>query len=76
MSLRSVGTSQRDVFDRLGNSGYTYVATGNGLASRVVLLLYICSWKKLRWVVEQPGGSVFADHPRFQEFLQVAHATW
>ena len=37
-------------------------------------MLYICCWKGLRWIVEQPEGTAFPLLPRWQEFLKVAQA--
>ena len=48
-----------------------FVREGNLLASRLILMLWICASRGLIWLVEQPEGSVFNLHPRWQEF--VAH---
>ena len=68
--LRSSYTSGRDIFnDYAGNCGYDFVKIGNCLASRLILLLIICSVRGCRWLVEQPEGSSLASTRRFQEFL-------
>ena len=71
---RSRATSGRSILFPLGNTDYGFVQMGNLLASRLILLLYICSWKCLRWIVEQPEGTAFPLLPRWQEFHEIAKA--
>ena len=75
--LRSSHTAGRDCFNNfLGNQGFTFVQMGNILCSRVVLMLFLCSCKGCRWVVEQPEGSSLSSHPRFQELLAYVRVPW
>ena len=39
-------------------------------------MLWICSARGLRWLVEQPEGSILQMHPRFQEFLVYNPVPW
>ena len=56
-NIRSSHTSGRDVLnDYVGNCGYEFVRIGNLLASRLILLLILCSCRGCRWLVEQPEG--------------------
>lgn len=75
-SFRSRGTSQRDAVFPLGNVGYGYVATGNLLCSRVVLLLWLCSSRGVRWILEQPRGSSVGLHPRFRLLQEHVRDAW
>lgn len=63
--LRSRGTSQRRLWQPLGNTKIPFVALGNTLISRCVLLCYLASARGVRWVVEQPSSSSMPDHPRW-----------
>ncbi|CAK9041660.1 unnamed protein product [Durusdinium trenchii] len=71
-SRMSRATAGRNILFPLGNIQYGFVQTGNLLSSRLILMLYICCWKGLRWIVEQPEGTAFPLLPRWQEFLKVA----
>lgn len=74
---RSSYTAGRDVFNGyLGNAGYTFVATGNLLCSRLALALLLCWAKGIRFLVEQPEGSSMPHHPRFQQVLGIGRAPW
>ncbi|CAJ1355720.1 unnamed protein product [Effrenium voratum] len=59
-------TAGRTVLRPQGNSGYVFVDEGNKLSSRVAAMLYLCAWKKLVWLVEQPDGSFLPRMPRWQ----------
>ena len=74
--LRSRSTSGRGILFPLGDTSRRFVQEGNLLASRVVLLLWICVSRGLIWLVEQPEGSIFNLHPRWQEFVTHCPATW
>lgn len=75
--IRSSHTSGRDVLnDYLGNDGYEFVRIGNLLASRLILLLILCSCRGCRWLVEQPEGSSLPNTPRFQQFLSMTKVSW
>ena len=47
-----------------------FVASGNKLSSRVALLIYLCQWRSIRWLLEQPDGSMLPHLPRFQQLWQ------
>ena len=69
LGLRSRATSGRSVVFPNGNTGYDFVATGNLLATRTILLLLLLSVKKVRWLLEQPANSAFPDLERWRWFL-------
>ena len=74
---RSSHTSGRDVLnDYVGNCGYEFVRIGNLLASRLILLLILCSCRGCRWLVEQPEGSSLPNTQRFQQFLSMTKVSW
>ena len=75
LELRSRYTSGRTPINPLGNVGYHYVMQGNVLLSRVIIIILICSAKKVRWLLEQPSGSCVSDHPRWQWLLQRVRAS-
>ena len=52
----------------MGSVGYDFVRNGNVLSSRVLLVLMICQWRGLRWMVEQPLQSLLHMMPRWQAF--------
>ena len=64
--LRSRHTSGRTPLHPMGSIGYQFVRNGNLLSSRVLLLLMICQWRGLRWMVEQPSQSLLPMMPRWQ----------
>lgn len=55
----------------MGNEGYEFVALGNLFLSRLVLAIWLCFSRGIRWVVEQPEGSSLPHHPRFQLILRI-----
>ena len=57
LCLRSRATSGRSIVFPLGHKAYAFVQRGNLLLCRVVLLLMLCSYKKARFLLEQPAGS-------------------
>ena len=61
--------SGRSVLRPYGNEQFPFVDEGNVLSSRLVLLIFVCQLRKLRWVVEQPCRSFLPAMPRFQEML-------
>ena len=67
---RSRGTHGRDHLFPLGNTGYGFVKLGNLLASRCCLLIYVAVSRGCRFVLEQPDGTSFPFHPRWQELIQ------
>ena len=74
-SLRCRYTSGRDSFRPYGNIGYFFVKTGNTLGCRVCLLLLVCCYMQVRWLLEQPSGSCFSKLPSFQTILQLLDVT-
>ena len=68
--MRSRHTSGRTPFNPMGNSHFGFVASGNLLCSRVVLLIYTCELLGLRYLVEQPGSSFLGNMPRRQQLLK------
>ena len=67
-------TSGRNTFRPYGNEEFIFVKTGNTLACRVVLMVILCSFMNLRWVVEQPSGSSMEYLPRYQELWSLVTA--
>ena len=73
-TMRCRHTSGRTSFKPYGNVGYVFVRTGNILACRVALLLLVCSFLGLRWILEQPSGSCLDALPRFQQLWALVDA--
>lgn len=48
---------------------------GIGWTGCKVLIIWICCWRKLHWIVEQPANSCLQSHPRFQELLHAIRVT-
>ena len=67
--IRSRGTHGRDSLFPLGNTGYGFVKLGNLLAARCCLLILLAICRGLIFVLEQPDGSAFPFHPRWQEVI-------
>jgi len=68
-SKMSRGTHGRDFWRPLGNCGYGFVAVGNLLACRCILLIYVAVSRGLKFILEQPDGSSLPLHPRWEELL-------
>ena len=75
-TLRSRATSGRTIIHPLGNWGYDFVARGNLLLARVMVILLICSYKQVRFLLEQPAGSCLALHPRWEWFCEHVSVLW
>ena len=73
---RSRGTHGRDFWRPLGNCGYGFVAVGNLLACRCILLIYVAVSRGLKFILEQPDGSALPLHPRWEELLGHVQALW
>lgn len=71
---RSRHTSGRDVLRRYGNVRYVFVEEGNALTYRCLPIVIVATWRKLRWILEQPSDSCLSDLPRFQWMLSVVEA--
>ena len=66
--LRSRYTSGRTALQLWGNKNNGFVAEGNCLSSRVVLCMYLCMARGLRFILEQPDTSFLPKMPRYQTF--------
>ena len=69
--MRSRHTSGRSVFTPYGHEQYGFVQLGNVLATRCFLLIMIASFRKVKWVLEQPHNSFMPELPRFQTLLKM-----
>ena len=67
--IRSRATSGRCPIHPDGNRNYNFVATGNLLGARVIVLLLLMSAKSCRWLLEQPANSVFDELPLWRWLL-------
>ena len=68
--LRNRGTSGRSHLNPLGNVHYESVSGGNLIASRTLILLYICAALQCWWVLEQPVNSFMQELPAFKHFMK------
>ena len=73
---RSRVTHGRDFWRPLGNCGYGFVAVGNLLGCRCILLIYVAVSRGLKFILEQPDGSSLPLHPRWEELLGHVQALW
>lgn len=69
--LRSRHTSGRSVLNPLGNDHFEFVAKGNSLLAKSVLLFLVSAAVTAMSVLEQPCGSIVQSMPRFQWLLSV-----
>ena len=69
VGMRSRRTSGRTPFNPMGNSHFGFVASGNLLCSRV-LLICTCELLGLRYLVEQPGSSFLGNMPSWQQVVK------
>ncbi len=67
-------TAGRSVLLPYGNKGYNFVETGTVLAARCILLILVASYRKLRWLLEQPDSSILPALPQWQWLLSVVEA--
>lgn len=65
--LRSRSTSGRTAFQPEGCDKYRFVKEGNLLAARCALLAWLASSMNLRWLIEQPEGSILPKLRCFDE---------
>jgi len=63
-------TSKRSKAKPLGNQSLKYIKDANLMATRVVLLMWLCTATGLAFVLEQPQGSTLEMNPRFQEYMR------
>jgi hypothetical protein len=65
---RSYSKRSRDF--PMGDTSREWVRAANCMVTRVCLILYILSARRVWWILEQPVSSVLQYHDRFQEFLK------
>ncbi|CAE7247836.1 zmpB [Symbiodinium sp. CCMP2592] len=46
---------------------HEFVCCGNVLSSRIALVIHLCHYLKLRWILEQPDGSFLPQMPCYQQ---------
>ena len=63
-------TSERSIWNPLGNVRHAFVRRGNLMVSRVALILRLLSSNGVWWVLEQPKSSVMIWHPRLEQLLE------
>ena len=68
---RSRGSTLRSKTCPLGRCDSEVVQEANIMVGRLMILLMICSAKKVWWILEQPHSSIMHYHPLFQRFLQL-----
>ncbi len=68
------GTSKRSLSEPLGTEHNEGVRLGNLMAARLVLVLLVMLAHGAWALVEQPVGSLFAQHPRMQWLIE--HTRW
>ena len=54
-----------------GRTMYDFVATGNTLTSRSIILCIIAMVRGCTWFIEQPGGSTMAHFPYLMFLMQL-----
>ena len=64
------GTHGRRLWQPLGNEHLEYVALGSRLLQRTVLLALLAWHMGAVFSIENPLGSLMAEHPGFQTMLQ------
>lgn len=67
----SRGSTLRSKTCPLGRCDSEVVQEANIMFGRLMILLMICSAKKVWWILEQPHSSIMHYHPLFQRFLQL-----
>eukprot|EP00435_Cladocopium_sp_Y103_P055403 s261_g18.t1 len=63
------GTSGRTEQDPLGRVHYPSVARGNLMVSRMALILYLCIYRGIHFLLENPEQSLIWFHPRLRALL-------
>ena len=63
---RSRHTSGRSFLTPTGNCERPFVREGNLLSARVAILIHVATARGLRWLLEQPSGTILAHMPWFQ----------
>ena len=65
------GTSGRSASKPLGDTSRQYVREANCMVSRATLIAYLCAAMGLWILHEQPRGSLYEFHPRWQQFVGI-----
>lgn len=65
-----MASSKRTRARPMGDLRLPWVRDANRMVSRVVLILYILSARRVLWILEQPSSSMLQYHVRFQEFMK------
>ena len=60
----------------MGSCLYDFVRVGNLLCARTAMLLWLASSLGVRWLLEQPSGSLVPDMPRIQELYEKVAVPW
>ena len=68
-------TAGRCCFIPYGHEGLDFVARGNVLATRTILMCIVASFMELNWILEQPSESNMEELPEFQFLLSIISAT-
>ena len=76
VQLRSRSVSGRNPICALGHQGRMFVKQGNLLLVRSLFLILLACCKGCRFLLEQPGSSCMALHPRWGWFIDRVSATW
>ena len=76
LKLRCRHTSGRTIFRPDGHDDREFVAEGNIMACRTVLMCYLANGLGLRYLVEQPSGSSMYSLRRFQELFRAMSVAW
>ncbi|CAE7244498.1 unnamed protein product [Symbiodinium sp. CCMP2592] len=67
----SRGSTKRSKYNARGNPSAPSVQQGNLMAARTAILLYLAAARGVWFVLEQPSGSLFQEHPRIQQLLRI-----
>lgn len=66
---RNSGTARRSESNPYGQECYESVLSGNRLAARTLIILWVCAALGVWWVLEQPQGSWMQELPVFQHLM-------
>ena len=72
---RSRHTSGRSFLTPTGDPNRGFVREGNLLSARVAILIHVCAARGLRWLLEQPSGTILAHMPWYQRLWAEVEAT-
>lgn len=68
-------TSGRSIYRPYGDTDRIFVQVGNLLAVRTVLMILVCNFMQLRWLLEQPSQSSMNSLPRYQELWNLVQVS-